>query len=196
MQPKQPHSLHLWPSLSLHLVCEIEIPLIKLVHSNVAILASTSIPLSIGVGCDRVEGSEMTSDSTNLLFEDLVVESSLKLSLTSCCGSHIHSCLSTAEDYKVFLGCDGCAVQWCVGHVGLHDFEITRVNELHRLGPLFHQIPRELTLAVLSFEAVIKYVRSGAHWRSVINISNSCTWTLSSCSPVCIGQCKLLGICG
>ena len=52
MQP-QIH-LQVLSGLSLDLVCEVEITLVKLVHSDVTILSSTGVSLSLWIGCDSV----------------------------------------------------------------------------------------------------------------------------------------------
>lgn len=78
------NALQVLSSLSLNLVCEVKVALVKLVHPNVTILSSTGISFSLGVGCNGVQWTEVTTDTTNLLFEDLVIEASLELSLT--CG--------------------------------------------------------------------------------------------------------------
>jgi hypothetical protein len=79
---------------------------------------------------DIVEGPEMTAHTTNFLHEDLVVEARLKLSLAGRCGSDVHGGLSTAEDNVVLDGCDGSAVEGCVGDVGLEDVELFDIDEL------------------------------------------------------------------
>lgn len=72
----------------------------------------------------------MTTDSTDLLLENLVIETSFEFTLSRVGGSDVHSGLSTAEDDKVLVRCDGGAVERSVGNVGLHDFEIGGVDEL------------------------------------------------------------------
>lgn len=72
----------------------------------------------------------MTTNSANLLLENLVVESGLKLSLSAAGCGDIHSCLTTSENDKVLVGGDGCAVQGSICDVCLHDLEIRGVDEL------------------------------------------------------------------
>jgi hypothetical protein len=73
---------------------------------------------------------EMTSDSADFLFKDLVVESGFEFSLASGGCRDVHGCLSTTENYEVLFGCDSRAVKRGIGYVGFHDFEIFGVDEL------------------------------------------------------------------
>jgi hypothetical protein len=120
----------------------------------------------------RGDPPEMTSDSTNLLLEDLVIESSLKLSLPTACRGDVHSSLATSKYNKILLGCNSRAVERSVGNIGLHDFKVGSVDKLSQVS-MIQGAGKLPTFALLSFEAVMKYVRSGAHCKSVIRASNS-----------------------
>lgn len=72
----------------------------------------------------------MTTHTTDLLLEDLVVETRLELSLSRRGGGDIHGGLTTSKDDKVFLGCDGGAVEGGVRDVGLEHFEVAGGDEL------------------------------------------------------------------
>lgn len=134
----------------------------------------------------------MSLDTADLLFKDLVVETSLELSLAGRGLGNVHGILTTSEDDVVFLRSDGSAVQRSIGHVGLHYLEISCVDELFE-SAVFHASaasasPGHITLAVLSLDAVRQYVRSGDHWISVIRTSSGApiSWIcwLSSNSPL------------
>lgn len=94
------HLLHLPRGLGcpLNLVSEVEVSLVELMYTNVAIFAAACVALALGVNCYGVcgvsitgrhgqgegeitEGAEMASNTTDFLFKDLVVESSFELSL-------------------------------------------------------------------------------------------------------------------
>ena len=75
----------------------------------------------------------MSSNTTNLLLEDLVVESRLEFALSRCRSGDIHSSLSTTQDNVVLLGGDACAVEGRIGGVGLQDLKISSCDQLGRL---------------------------------------------------------------
>jgi hypothetical protein len=52
-------------------------------YTDIPILTSTGVTLSLWVDCDGVERTKVTSDTTDFLLENLVVESSLEFTLTS-----------------------------------------------------------------------------------------------------------------
>lgn len=68
--------------LALDLVQEIEIPLIELVDTYVAILSSAGISSTLWVNGDRVQGPKVTFHTANLVFKDLMVETCLEFALT------------------------------------------------------------------------------------------------------------------
>lgn len=72
----------------------------------------------------------MTSNSTDLVFEYLVVESRFEFALALIGLCDFRSILATAEDDEVFLWGDGCGVEWCIGRVGLEDLEVTGGEDL------------------------------------------------------------------
>lgn len=72
----------------------------------------------------------MTTYTTNLLGEDLVVETRFELTLAGRGGCDVHGGLSSSEDDVVFYGGDGGAVEGCVGDVGLEDVEGLDIDEL------------------------------------------------------------------
>lgn len=114
----------------LNLVHEVEVWLVEVVHAHVTILSSTAVSGALWVHGDVVERTEMTTHTTNLLHEDLVVEAGFKLSLTGRSGGDVHGGLSSTEDNVVFDGCDSGAVEGCVGDVRLEDVELLDVDEL------------------------------------------------------------------
>ncbi len=74
----------------------------------------------------------MASDSSDFLFEDLVVESSLEFTLSATGSGDIHRGLSTTENDEILFGSNCGTVQGSIGDVGLHDFKVSRVDELCR----------------------------------------------------------------
>lgn len=99
-------------------------------HTGVTVLSSRAVHCSERADGDVVERTEVTSDTANLLLEDLVVETGFELSLAGRGGGDVHGCLTTAEDDVVLDGSDGCAVEGSVCDVGLEDFEIVCGDEL------------------------------------------------------------------
>jgi hypothetical protein len=146
--------------LPLNLVHEIEVGLVEVVDTDVTILTTGGICGTGGVHVDGVEGTEVTTDTANLVFEDLVVEAGLELTLTGrgCCD--IHSGLTTTQNNVVLLGGNRSRVEGGIGDVGLEDGEVACRNELERTNMLavryWDGISRAHTLADLSLEAVMK----------------------------------------
>lgn len=116
--------------LSLNLECEIKVRLVKLVHTDISVLSARRVSLSGWVDCDGVERSEVATHTADLLLKDLVVETRLELSLACRGGGDVHGGLSSSEDDKVLLWCDGCRVEWGIGDVGLHDLEVGGIDNL------------------------------------------------------------------
>lgn len=79
---------------------------------------------------ELTQRTKVATDSTNLLFENLVVETRFEFTLSGVGSGDIHSSLSSAEDDEVLVGRDGGAVKRGVGYVGLEDFEVGGVDEL------------------------------------------------------------------
>ncbi len=121
---------HAVDTLPLHLVQEIKVALVEVVDTNVTVLTTRAVALAGGVGGDGVEGTEVTTDTANLVLEDLVVETGLELTLAGRGTGDIHGGLTTTEDDEVLLGCDCSAVEGGVGGVGLDDLEVTGTDEL------------------------------------------------------------------
>jgi len=117
-------------TLPLDLVQEVEIALVELVDTHVSVLTTAAVALSGGISSHCVERAEMATDTANLLFENLVVEARLELSLPcrGCCD--IHSCLSTAEDDEILLDGHRGAVERGVSDVGLENLEVLGRDEL------------------------------------------------------------------
>lgn len=127
---KRTHLLHSVDSFPLNLVVEVEVALVEVVNSHVSVLSAAGVALACGVSSDGVEGTEMASHTANLVFEHLVVETGLELTLTGRGSGNIHGGLTTTEDDEVLLGGNGGAIEGCVGYVGLKDLEVAGRNEL------------------------------------------------------------------
>lgn len=119
--------------LPLHLVLEVEVGLVEVVHAHVTVLTSGAVRCALGVHSDVVEGTEVTTYTADLLGEDLVVETRFEFTLASRGGCDVHGGLSSAEDDVVFYGGDGGAVERCVGDVGLEEIEGLGIDELRGL---------------------------------------------------------------
>jgi hypothetical protein len=116
--------------LPLHLVLEVKVRLVKVVHTHVTILTTGTVRGALGVHSDVVQRTEVATYATDFLSEDLVVEARFEFTLAGrgCCD--VHGGLSSTEDDVVFYGGDGGAVEGCVGDVGLEDVEGLDVDEL------------------------------------------------------------------
>jgi hypothetical protein len=126
--------------LPLDLVQEVKVRLVEVVHAHVTVLTSTAVRGALRVHGDVVEGSEVATDATNLLGEDLVVETGLEFTLAGRGGCDIHGGLATTEDNVVFYGGNGSAVEGCVGNVCLEDGKLFGVDELERLASVLQQL--------------------------------------------------------
>ena len=69
---------HLHPALarrlSLHLKLEVKVRRVKVVYTDVTVLTTTAVALARRIDSDVVERTEVTTHTTDLLLEDLVVE--------------------------------------------------------------------------------------------------------------------------
>jgi hypothetical protein len=127
----------------LNLVHEVKVWLVEVVYAHVTVLSSTAVSGALRVHGDVVEGSKVTTDTANLLHEDLVVETRFKLSLAGRGGSDIHGGLSSTKDNVVFYGRDGGAVERCVGNIGLENGKIFDIDELQTVSIEAHMLRRE-----------------------------------------------------
>ena len=101
-----------------------------MVNTNVTVLTTGGVGGAGRVDSDSVEGTEVATDTANLVFEDLVVETSLEFTLTSGGSSDIHSSLTTTKNHVFLLRRNSSAVEGSVGNIGLKDGEVTAGNEL------------------------------------------------------------------
>jgi len=76
------------------------------------------------------QGTEVTTDTANLVLEDLVVESSLEFTLASGGRGDVHGGLTTTENDEVLLPGHAGAVEGGITGVGLEDLEILSGDEL------------------------------------------------------------------
>ena len=70
-------------------------------HSHVAILSPTSIPLSIWVELDRVDWTKMTLHTSKLFLEYHVEEPGLELAHPGASGGDVHGVLSAPKHHMV-----------------------------------------------------------------------------------------------
>ena len=104
--------------LPLHLVPEIIIPLVKSVHSHVAVLPAARVSSPQRIHRHRVEWAEMPLNAPDLVLEDLVVEAGFEFALAGGGGGDVHGGLAAAEDDEGLLRGDGGGVEGGVGRVG------------------------------------------------------------------------------
>lgn len=121
------HAVHV---LSLDLVSEIKVALVKVVHTDVTVLTTTGVAPAGRVGGDGVKRTEVTTNTADFVLEDLVVETSLEFTLASGGSGDFHGGLTTTKDDKVLLGGNGCAVERGIAGVRLEDFEVAGGKEL------------------------------------------------------------------
>lgn len=122
-------------ALPLNLVVEIEIALVEVVDTDITVLSSRGIASASGVSSNSVEGTEVTTDTTNLVFENLVVESGLESTLAAGGGGDFHGGLTTSQNNEVLLGGDCGAVERGVCRVGLEGGEVASRDKLFEGGP-------------------------------------------------------------
>jgi hypothetical protein len=156
----------------------VEEAVVEPVYSNVAVLSSAGIDLTIGRDGNGVERPKMTWQGGTFLFEHLVPESRFKLSLTCACRSDIHGFLTTSKNHIWPGRVQGGTVERRLCCVRFDDLERLGVDELdmqkkrkgavsvthfyhqHTLQsfPLSLSLARalSLTFADLSFELVTK----------------------------------------
>ena len=92
-------------------------------YSDITILTTRRITLALWVDRYSVEGTKVTSHTTDLFFKDLVVYPRFELSLS--CGSRcdIHSCLTTPKYDERLHWRYGSTVERSVRHECLQDFQ-------------------------------------------------------------------------
>lgn len=72
----------LLPGLSLNLVLKVKVSLIEMMQSHIAVFSAACVRLSVWIHGNVVQRSKMSPHTANLLFENLVVEPRLELSLS------------------------------------------------------------------------------------------------------------------
>lgn len=117
-------------ALPLNLVVEIEIALVEVVDTDVTVLSSTGVASAGGVSSNGVEGTEVATDTANLVFENLVVESGLESTLAVGGGGDFHGGLTTSQNNEVLLGSDCGAVKRGVCRVSFEGREVASRDEL------------------------------------------------------------------
>lgn len=90
-----------------------------MMDTDKTILSSTGKTLAIGMDGDGVDGTEMTTDTTALLQEDLVVETAFEFTLPCAGGGDIHGLLTTPKDDKILDGSNGGGIQGGISGVDL-----------------------------------------------------------------------------
>lgn len=101
-----------------------------MVNTHVTVLTTRRVSGTGGVNIDGVEGTEVTTDTANLVFENLVVETGLEFTLASGGSCDIHGGLTTTQNHVFLLGSDRGGVEGSIGGIGLEDVEIASGQEL------------------------------------------------------------------
>ena len=99
-------------------------------NTHVTVLSSGTIAGASRVHGNSVERTEMTTDTADLVLEDLVVESGLEFTLAGGCRCDVHGGLATTENDVFLLWRDGSGVEGGIGWIGLHDGEIAGRDDL------------------------------------------------------------------
>ena len=99
-------------------------------HTDVTIFSTAGVALTSRIGGNGVERTKVASHAADFVLKDLVVETGFEFTLTGGRAGDVHGGLTTAENYKVFLGRDGGGVEGGVGGVGLEDFKVLSGDEL------------------------------------------------------------------
>jgi hypothetical protein len=129
--PASPRLLLVFPlMLSLHLVHEIKICLIEMMHPYISILATTRISTPLRIRGDRIERTKMAFHAPNFIFKDLVVKTRLKFTLARGGCRHVGGGLTPSEDHEIFFRRDGRGIQRGIGRVSFENFEIAGGDEL------------------------------------------------------------------
>lgn len=102
-------------------------------HTDVTVLSARSVGGAGRVDVDGVEGTEVATDTADLVFEDLVVETGFEFTLASRGRRDIHGGLTTTQDHVVLLGCDDGGVEGSIGDECFHDGEVTAGHDLGML---------------------------------------------------------------
>lgn len=101
-----------------------------MVNTHVTVLTTGCVSGTGGVNIDGVERTKVTTDTANLVFENLVVETGLEFTLASGGSCDIHGGLTTTQNHVFLLGSDGGGVEGSIGGVGLEDVEIASGQKL------------------------------------------------------------------
>lgn len=114
----------------LHLIHEIKIRLIKMMHPYVPVLATAGVSSTLRINGNGIQRSKVALDTPNLVLKNLVVKARFELALARRCGGHVGSSLASAENNEFFFGRDGGSVEGRVGEVGLENFEVAGGDDL------------------------------------------------------------------
>jgi len=108
----------------LYLIHEVKIALIEVMNPHIPILSTAGIASPLRVNSDGIKRPEMPLDSTNLIFEDFMIEPRFELSLPGGGRCDIHGSLASSEYDEVLLRGYCSGVQGCVGDIGFEQLEI------------------------------------------------------------------------
>lgn len=82
------------------------------------------------IGGIPYQGTEMTADTANLVFENFVIEASLEFALTRRCCGHFRGGLTTTKNDIVLLRRHGGTVDGGVGRISLQDLQVVCGDKL------------------------------------------------------------------
>jgi len=65
---------------------------------DISVFTTTCVTCSLWMCSDRVQWTKVASDSTDLVFEDFMIEAGFEFTLTGLCGGDIARFLTSSED--------------------------------------------------------------------------------------------------
>ena len=120
-----------------------------MVNTDVTVLTTGGVCGSSGVDIDSVEGTKVSTNTADLIFKHLVVETGLEFTLASGGSCDIHGGLTTTEDHVVLLWGNACGVERGISGVGFEDGEVASGHELKWLARYQDRDSREAYLGSL-----------------------------------------------
>lgn len=103
-----------------------------MVNSHVTVLSARGVSRARGMDSDGVKRTEVATDTTDFVLEDLVVEAGFEFTLSGGGGGDVHGGLTTAENDEVFARGDGGGVEGGICDVGFEELQVSCRNDLRR----------------------------------------------------------------
>ena len=115
-----------------HLLVILKVDGLESVHSDDTILTPGGITLAVGEEGQRVDGTKVTLDAANLLFQHHVEDASIKLARTAVRRCHLRRLLTTTEDHVVQQGRDARRIHRSLRLIRLDNLNCLTINQLHQ----------------------------------------------------------------